>query len=215
MIVAAGAGTRLGGETPKALRVLAGRPILAYSIESLRASGAIEGIVVVGPEPVREAAVASGCDAAEGGETRQRSVYAGLQAAPSSSEFVLVHDAARPLASSRLIARVAAALGTHDAVVPCIPVADTLKRSAGGEAVEETVSREGLWRAQTPQGFRLSLLLDAHDRARSFRFDATDDAALVERFGVKPAIVAGDELNIKITIPADLELAEAILAARR
>lgn len=216
VVVAAGAGTRLGGGTPKALRILGGRPMLAYSIDALRSARDIEGIVVVGPEAVRDAAVAAGCDATDGGATRQASVLCGLQATPSSADLVLVHDAARPLVTRELVAHVLEALEANDAVVPCLPVADTLKRSSTGEAIEETVSRDGLWRAQTPQGFRRSVLLGAHERAlRDGITEATDDSALVERIGVKPFIVTGDERNVKVTTPGDLRLAEALLESLR
>lgn len=212
VVPAAGAGERLGRGDPKALRTLAGRTMIERVVRTFLAAPSIGGMIVVGPEGVLAAARrGSPCVVgAAGGISRQASVRAGLAALPGEADVVLVHDAARPLVSVDLIERVAIATTHAEAVVPALPVTDTIKRSSG-ELVEETVARHDLWRAQTPQGFAVAALVEAHDRAVVEGFEGTDDASLVERLGIKPVIVEGEEWNIKITTAADLELAESIL----
>jgi 2-C-methyl-D-erythritol 4-phosphate cytidylyltransferase len=215
IVPAAGTGTRLGGEVPKALAEIAGRPLVAHVVLALLEARSIDGIVVVGPAEVFHA-VEGWCPdvvGVEGGATRQESVLAGLAVVPDGAARVLVHDAARPLASPDLIERVVAATRRADAVVPGLPVHDTLKRAAG-DTIVETVDRDALWRAQTPQGFRTYVLKTAHERAARDGFDATDDAAIVERFGVKPLLVRGEEWNFKVTTPEDLDVADALIRAR-
>ena len=215
VVPAAGLGTRLGGRTPKALSELAGRPLIAHVVLALLEARSITGIVVVGPAEVFHAVEAWCSDVAgvEGGFTRQESVRAGLALVPDSASRVVVHDAARPLVTPDLIERVVAGTRRADAVVPALPVNDTLKRG-DGDAVAETVPREGLWRAQTPQGFRTYVLKMAHERALVDGFEGTDDAALVEHFGVKPALVRGEEWNFKVTTREDLDVADALMRAR-
>ncbi|HSG79677.1 MAG TPA: 2-C-methyl-D-erythritol 4-phosphate cytidylyltransferase, partial [Acidimicrobiia bacterium] len=164
------------------------------------AAGGVDHVVVVGDVP----------DGIPGGERRRDSVRAGLDALGGSAEWVLVHDAARPLASADLVGRVIARLvaGDVDGVVPVVAVRDTLKRVDGGRIVE-TVDRAPLVAAQTPQGFRVRTLLAAHDADRA---DASDDALLVERAGGTVVTVEGDPVNMKITYAGDLAVAEALLA---
>ncbi len=196
VIVAAGSGTRFGRS--KHDTEMAGRPLWTWSVAAFEAAGACE-IVVVGDVP----------GGVPGGSRRLDSVYAGLKALTAGSPFVLVHDAARPLVSVRLIEAVVNALVRTDAhgVIPALPVTDTIKRIDGVEIVE-TIPRAELVTVQTPQGFRTEALLRAH--AAGTAHDATDDATLVERDGGTVIVVDGDRENLKITFPGDLALAEAI-----
>jgi 2-C-methyl-D-erythritol 4-phosphate cytidylyltransferase len=214
-------GTRLGPGAPKALRHLAGAPLLAHVIRRLCRSPSVAHVVVAAPpdgvEAVRallvEITAQLPVEVVAGGATRQRSVAQALAAVPSTYPIVLVHDAARAFAPPELIERVAAAVRDgHDAVIPVLPVVDTIKRVDDAGHVMATVERADLRSVQTPQGFRRVVLEAAHrthDEA-----DATDDAGLVERLGVKVYCVAGSEAAIKITRPADLLVAEALGLAR-
>jgi 2-C-methyl-D-erythritol 4-phosphate cytidylyltransferase len=216
VIAAAGAGARLGAAGPKALLTLAGESLLARCLSTFLAHPAVTAVVTVVPDPA--APEVRGLDGrrvriVQGGAERQDSVRAGLSVLPEV-DVVLVHDAARPFAGPDLIDAVAAAAFLHGAALPALPLSDTLKRVDTEGRVGGTIPREGLFTAQTPQGFRGDLLRRAHEAAARDGIRATDDAALVERMGVAVQIVAGDPLNIKITTPADLLLAEAILVAR-
>jgi 2-C-methyl-D-erythritol 4-phosphate cytidylyltransferase len=196
VVVAAGRGERFGAA--KHGVALGGRYLWEWARDALLAGG-VDGVVLVGPVP----------GGVEGGERRRDSVLAGLAALPVEASYVLVHDAARPLASPDLARRVIERLLADDvdAVVPVLTVADTVKRIEG-DRVAGTIERSGLALAQTPQGFRLSTLLAAHAGSRE---DAGDDAALIERMGGTVAVIVGEARNIKITFPADLALAEALL----
>lgn len=216
ILVAAGSGERLGADRPKAFAALGGRPLLAESLERLDASDWIDAIVVVAPpeweEPailLAEELVASKVAAVvTGGATRSESVAAGLAEVPAEALVVVVHDAARPLVSDEVIARVLGALSDGvDGAVPGLPVADTVKRVAGGR-VAETVERTGLVTVQTPQAFLADRLRAAYagDVAGS-----TDCASLVERAGGSVAVVAGDPALVKVTTPQDLARVEALL----
>jgi len=210
LIVAAGRGVRAGGGLPKQYRTLGGRPVLARALTPFRAHRAIAEIrVVIHPDDrgLYEQAVGDldlGAPVA-GGATRQASVRAGLEAlaaAESPPDVVLIHDAARCSLPADVITRVIAAVDEATGAVPALPVADTLKRAAG-EMIETTVSREGLWRAQTPQGFPFPAILAAH-RAAAGR-EMTDDAAVAETAGLAVRIVEGTEANRKLTHAADFE----------
>lgn len=217
IIVAAGEGSRFGG--PKAFSPLGGAPMLAYSLDAIGEVKGIEGLVVVvhpktSPDAVRRLAEPSiALELVTGAETRQRSVHAGLERVPTQVEQVVVHDAARPLVTPMLFESALNALDHAAGAVVAIPASDTMKR-AEDDRVVETISREGLWRAQTPQAFRAAVLRDAHERAEAEGFEATDDALLLERIGETVAIVPGDERNIKVTTQEDVAIAEAIIAAR-
>lgn len=197
VIVAAGAGVRFGG--PKHAALLAGRELWRWSFEALEAGGAGQ-IVVVGE-------VEGGVP---GGPRRQDSVAAGLRSFEAPPEYVLVHDAVRPLADASLVRRVADRLlvGDVDGVVPVVPVRDTLKVVRDGR-VAETADRSTIAFAQTPQGFRFQAIRDAHDAVAE---DVTDDAAMIEAIGGSVAIVDGDPGNLKVTLPSDLAIAEALLS---
>jgi 2-C-methyl-D-erythritol 4-phosphate cytidylyltransferase len=205
IVVAAGRGMRFG--TPKQFLELAGTRLVDRAVEACAA--ACDAVVVVLPPdlewdgPPVHAAV-------PGGATRSDSVRAGLAALPATVEIVIVHDAARPLASRALFdAVITAVRDGADSAVPALPVADTLKRVDGGRVLG-TVARDDLFAVQTPQAFRADVLHAAHASADT----ATDDAALVEHRGGCVVVVPGDVANFKITAPSDLELAAAMLAAR-
>ena len=221
IVPAAGRGERLGPGAPKALRTLAGLPILVHAVRALASARSIDLVVVAAPEDgVDEArSMLAGIDTeaeiviVAGGETRQGSVARALLALPSDVDVVLVHDAARPLVPPDVVDRVAAAVRSgHEAVIPTLGVADTIKEVDDGLVVG-TLDRSRLHAVQTPQGFARAILQRAH--AASEGNDATDDAGLVERMGVPVHVVAGDEEAFKITRPLDLVLAEAILVRRR
>jgi 2-C-methyl-D-erythritol 4-phosphate cytidylyltransferase len=216
LIVAAGRGERLGAARPKALAELAGRPLLQWSVDALRAVASIERIVVALPPGV---AAPAGTIGAPGGAVRSESVRLALAAAGGApgSETVLVHDAARPLLSGELAERVIeAARGEGvDAAVAAAPVTDTVKRVDGGRAVLETLDRSGLWAVQTPQVFRRATLERALDVPNEVLAQATDDAWLVERMGGRVLVVEAPRENLKVTTPLDLALAELLVGRRR
>ena len=221
IVPAAGRGERLGPGAPKALRTLAGQPMLLHAVRALAAARSIDLVVVAAPEDgVDEArSILAGLDTeaeiviVSGGETRQDSVARALLALPADVDVVLVHDAARPLVPPDVVDRVSAAVrGGHDAVIPTLGVVDTIKEVDDGVVVG-TLDRSRVHAVQTPQGFARAVLQRAH--ASSEGSDATDDAGLVERMGVMVHTVAGDEEAFKITRPLDLVLAEAILVRRR
>ena len=215
LIVAAGRGARMGSPIPKALLPLGGVPILARAVAVFSAHPRV-GLVVVVVSDIDVARRALGEAAARvvlvsGGPERQDSVRLGL-AAVGGASLVLVHDAARPLVPRRVVDAVLEAAARHGAAVPAIPVRDTVKRRTPGGAIAGTVPRDDLALAQTPQGFRTDLLREAYAQADREGFFGTDDATLLERSGVAVTLVPGSIRNIKITTPADLRLAEAILA---
>lgn len=173
-------------------------------------------VVVISPDdrPLADAALIGlpGIIFVAGGASRQGSVRAGLEAlADIAPEFVLIHDAARPLVTGQIVDDVLAALDTNDGAIPAAAVTDTLKAGRDG-LISGTVPREGLWRAQTPQGFRFSKILAAHRAAADV--DLTDDAAVAERAGMTVALVPSPATNIKLTSPEDFQMAEALLAAQ-
>jgi 2-C-methyl-D-erythritol 4-phosphate cytidylyltransferase len=218
LLVAAGVGTRLGIERPKAFAQLAGRPLLAESIDRLDRCAVVDAIVVAAPagweEPTillsEELAATKVVSCVTGGATRVESVRAALGEVPDDALVVLVHDAARPLVDDAVVERVLEPLGQgFDGAVPALPLEDTVKRVAGG-VVEETVEREGLFRAQTPQAFLAPVLKRAFDADLG---GATDCASLVERAGGRVAVVEGDAKLVKVTTAVDLALVEALLEA--
>jgi 2-C-methyl-D-erythritol 4-phosphate cytidylyltransferase len=216
VLVAAGAGTRLGDEQPKAFAALGGRPLLAESLERLERSGWVDAIVVVAPpgweEPVillaEEVVAAKVSAVVPGGATRAESVRAGLDEVPASALVVIVHDAARPLVEDDVIERVIAPLAEGwDGAVPALPLADTVKRVKGHEVVE-TLDRADLVAVQTPQAFRAETLRAAVSGDLA---GATDCASLVERTGGRVRVVAGDPRLLKVTTRDDLRDVERLL----
>ncbi len=216
LIVAAGKGERAAASTPKQYLALLGQTMLRRSIEAFggRADTFIKVVIGVGQEAHYRVATA-GLDLsppAIGGVTRQESVRRGLETlADAAPDFVLIHDAARPLVSPRLIDGVIAALQAGaEAAIPLLSVADTLRKQESGKWI--TVPREGLLRAQTPQGFRFAPILKAHrDHAAH---EVTDDMALAELAGLKIVAVPGEETNMKVTNAEDFAVAEGLLSAR-
>ena len=210
IIVAAGRGSRAGGEIPKQWQSLAGQPVLAHT---LAAFAGLRRVLVIHPDD-RARAEALGNDAliVAGGETRAESVRNALEAlAGSGVTRVLIHDGARPLVSADLIARMLAALDEGPAAAPALAVTDALWRDDEGR-VAGTQSREGLWRAQTPQAFHFDEILAAH---RAHPGEAADDVEVARAAGLPVAIVEGAEDNLKLTWPGDFARAEAILKGRR
>jgi 2-C-methyl-D-erythritol 4-phosphate cytidylyltransferase / 2-C-methyl-D-erythritol 2,4-cyclodiphosphate synthase len=217
LVVAAGRGTRVDGAVPKQYLRLGGQPLLRHALEALRAHRGIGALrVVFHPDdrPLYDAAT-YGLELlppVAGGAARQDSVRLGLESlsdlAPSR---VLIHDAARPFVDDALLDRVLGALDGADGAIPALPVSDTVKRGADG-LVTATLDRAGLWRAQTPQGFRYDKILAAHRLATGGDFP--DDAAVAERAGLTVRLVAGSEDNFKVTTADDLRRAERMVDAR-
>ena len=208
IVTAAGRGTRAGGGEPKQWRDLAGRSILARSLDAF--AGFDRVVLVVHPDDMARAIrdFAGGVTIVTGGETRAASVMAGLQALEGQATHVLIHDGARPLVGDAVIQGVIDALqGGAPAAAPALPVSDALWKGADG-AVTATTPRDGLFRAQTPQGFALDQISNAH---RLHPHDAADDVELALRAGITVAITPGSEDNLKITFPADFARAERIL----
>ncbi|MEB3263662.1 MAG: 2-C-methyl-D-erythritol 4-phosphate cytidylyltransferase [Synechococcus sp.] len=223
LIAAAGSGRRMGADGNKLLLEVAGRPVLAWTLEAALACGAISWIGLVG-QPVDQEAIAAIVAAArprrpvvwiQGGDTRQESVSRGLAALPPEARHVLIHDGARCLVDPELIARCAAAVEAGAAVIAAAPVTDTIKRVDGEGVIQETPDRAWLWGAQTPQGFAVEQLRQGHERAEAEGWSVTDDASLFERLGWPVRVIEAPPSNIKITTPFDLTIAEAVLAGRR
>jgi 2-C-methyl-D-erythritol 4-phosphate cytidylyltransferase/2-C-methyl-D-erythritol 2,4-cyclodiphosphate synthase len=217
VVVAAGSGLRAGPGEPKAWRTLGGKPIVRWSVEGLLSAGAREVVVVVARDRLAQADEAlaglEGWKAVTGGRTRAESVQAGLAAITAGrNQPVLVHDAARPFVARAHVDRLLAALEVADGAILTLPVPDTLKRGEG--LVDETVSRDGLWRAQTPQAFRFGRLKAAYRRWPATE-EPTDDAAVMERAGGNVAMTPGDPMLMKLTYPEDFLLAEQLAASRR
>jgi 2-C-methyl-D-erythritol 4-phosphate cytidylyltransferase len=215
IVAAGGRGERLGAATPKALVLLAGEPLVVHACRALHAAG-IDEVVVAAPTESVDAVTSllPGVRVVAGGVTRTASVRRALAELSSEVDIVLVHDAARALAPPALVRRVVETVaGGADAVVPVVAVADTVKQVDESGAVVATVDREMLRAVQTPQGFRRSVLLAAHD-AVDAGADVTDDAGLVERIGVAVVTVPGAADAMKVTTPTDLLLAEALLRDR-
>ena len=214
LVVAAGRGTRLGGERPKQYRALGGQTLLRHSVERLVGHPRVDHVRVVyhpADQALYDDAVA-GLDLlppVPGGAARQDSARLGLESLESLAPTrVLIHDAARPLIDHALIDRMIDALADQPGAIPVLPVADTVKRGRNG-VVHETLDRATLWRAQTPQAFRFADILAAHDAAA--RRELTDDAAVAEAAGLAVALVAGAEENFKVTTEADLQRARQLL----
>ncbi len=215
LIPAAGSGTRIGAAVPKQYAALAGKTMLEHAIDALLCEPRIDRVlVVVAPGDTRCQALALDSRvgwAAVGGSSRAHSVRNGLRALqPQADDWIVVHDAARPCLSRDELTDLIDAVTADDVGgLLALPVADTLKRAAGGRATQ-TIDRSFLWRALTPQVFRAGLLERAFDAAGGLD-EVTDEAAAIERLGLQPLLVVGAATNIKVTTPADWPLAEAIL----
>jgi len=233
LIAAAGSGRRMGARGNKLLLPLAGRPLLAWTLEAALACDEIRWIGVVG-QPVDAEAIAAlvaevrqGATARSplapvvwivGGDTRQDSVRRGLAALPEDAEQVLIHDGARCLVEADLLHRCCEALGeavqAGAGIVAATAVTDTIKEVGEGGLIKTTPDRSVLWAAQTPQGFGVGPLRQAHARAEAQGWTVTDDAALFERLGWPVQVLEAPPSNIKVTTPFDLTVAEAVLRTR-
>lgn len=215
VLPAAGAGTRLGGDT-KQFRSLGGDPVFRQALKAFRGHSEVSGVVLVVPETdVSRCAedVAGGgvpTVVVAGGATRQESVRNGVRSVPQETDLVLVHDSVRPFVSQELISRVIAATAEHGAAAPAIPVADTLRRIIPGSLFGTSLTRDGVFRMQTPQGARLDWLRDALEHAGRETINLTDEVEVLQRAGHSVRLVEGDGQNFKITRPADWELAQQL-----
>ncbi len=222
IIPAAGSGTRLGGGVAKQFLDLQGIPILAHTLQRFEQHPAIDVIAIAGSstvelitEIVRTIRASKVIWIGTGGPRRQDSVWNALQALGDAAlQIVLIHDAVRPFVAPTLIDAVIDATVTYGAAIPVIPPNDTIKEGPGGGFVKITPDRSKLWMVQTPQGFRYDLIIDAYRQAEQDQFTGTDDASLVEHFGVPVKMVQGSRDNFKITTGEDLEIAR-YLASRK
>ena len=223
VLVAAGSSTRMGAGERKPFLRIGGRALLEHACAAFGALPAVTSIVVVVRpddldriEELRRAspAMARVERVVPGGAERADSVRAGVEAAPAGVELIAVHDAARALIEPATIARALETAAREGSALVAVPVRDTIKRAPDGERAEETLDRAPLWAAQTPQVFRATVLRELVARAAALGFAPTDDAALWERWVGPVPLVRGEETNLKITTPADLALAEAILERR-
>jgi len=221
LIAAAGSGRRMGADGNKLLLPVAGRPVLAWTLDAALACEAISWIGIVG-QPIDADPIAGLVAAAAptkpvqwilGGDTRQESVSRGLAALPPEAAGVLIHDGARCLVEPELLSRCAAAVNAGLAVIAATPVTDTIKEVNGG-TITATPERSRLWAAQTPQGFGVEQLRNAHATASREGWEVTDDAALYERLGLAVQVLEAPASNIKLTTPFDLTIAAAVLSQR-
>jgi len=220
VIVAGGSGSRMTLSIRKQYLVLGNRPVLVHALAAFDACEAIEAIYLVVPAADMEFCRKQICPASAcrkpvhlvaGGQQRQDSVFAGLSAAKGHAELVAIHDGVRPFILPAQIAESLAQAGRHGACILATPASETLKECAEKGWIARTLDRGKIWMAQTPQTFRFDLIHRAHLHARVNGLTATDDAQLVEIQGLPVALIPGSPLNIKITRPEDLLLAEAIL----
>ena len=222
LIPAAGMGRRMGSDRNKLLLTLLGKPLLAWTLLAAEEARDISWIGIMGQiadQPdfkaiLAELSLSKPVQLILGGETRQESVYNGLQALPAAAERVLIHDGARCLATPQLLDRCAAALLDCPGLIAAVPVKDTIKVVDETGIIQDTPDRRQLWAAQTPQGFEVQLLKQCHNKGRDSGWEVTDDAALFERSGLPVRIVEGEETNLKVTTPVDLAIAEFILRQR-
>ena len=221
LIAAAGSGRRMGADRNKLLLPLAGRPLIAWTLDAAMKAERISWIGLVGQEVDRDDIVSLLNNVQKpvvwihGGSTRQESVLRGLDALPEQAEHVLIHDGARCLAEPDLFDRCAVALEQGGALIAATPVTDTIKKVNGDGLIQETPLRSELWAAQTPQGFSVDQLRQGHAEALKKGWTVTDDASLYERLGWPVRVLDAGPSNIKVTTPFDLTVAEAVLALRR
>ena len=224
VIPAAGLGARMGGTLPKQYLQIGSVPLLVYSLRILDAIEAITDIILAVPEAdlgycqdaiVQGFGIKKVSQVVAGGRRRQDSVRNALSAITSSPEFVLVHDAARPFVTVSMVNHALEMAYQVGGAVVAIPMPDTVKRVDATGRIQETLKRDPLWLIQTPQVFRFSWLVEAHQFAESKSLEVTDDASIIERLGYPVSVVPGSTTNIKITRPEDLQLGEAILSSQR
>lgn len=222
VIVAAGEGKRMGGQLPKPFLPLAGRPLILHTLSRFASSLVRKVILVAAERELSRCQDLIGSDPQvqrlefilqAGGIRRQDSVHRGLARLDSDCEVVVIHDGVRPFVSSLLIDRCVEVASREGAVVVGVPVRDTIKRVTADRLVGETLPRNLLWEIQTPQVFRSEIIREAYDRAQRESAEAADDATLVERLGTGVRLLEGERANIKITLPQDILLAEAMIRA--
>lgn len=223
IIVAAGAGRRVGEAMTKTYLPIAGRPLILRTLDRIFATPAISNIILVvaasdieycrGLLSAESSFNQRPCDLQAGGATRQQSVRCGLEKLQANTDMVMIHDGARPFVSPALIERCIHAAVLKGAAVVGVPVRDTIKRVSDEGYIQSTPERSGLWEIQTPQVFQRGLIVAAYDWAMREGLEATDDAMVVERMGKPVFVVEGERSNFKITVPEDLQLAEAMIRA--
>lgn len=222
IIPAAGQGKRMGAGKNKLLLTLEGVPVLIHTLKVFEADAECSGIILpIHPDDeaefkllLKDYGIHKVSSLIIGGKERQDSVYNGLKALGSFNGVVLVHDAARPFIKAETIHALVEAASKEGGAIVAVPVKDTIKKAVNSQVIE-TVERSSLWAVQTPQAFRVSILLEAHNKAASEQFTGTDESSLVERLPHPVAIIEGDYDNIKLTTPEDLYFAEAILRKRK
>jgi 2-C-methyl-D-erythritol 4-phosphate cytidylyltransferase len=222
LIPAAGMGRRMGSDRNKLLLTLLGKPLLAWTLLAAESTPNISWIGIIGQpedfvdfqEIILSLALTTPVKMIKGGDTRQESVYNGLQALPKGAKQVLIHDGARCLATAELFDRCTEALNTCEGFIAAIAVKDTIKIVDERKYIKDTPDRSNLWAAQTPQGFQVDLLKDCHEKGKQLGWEVTDDAALFEKCDLPVKIVEGEETNLKVTTPVDLAIAEFILRQR-
>ncbi|AZB41229.1 2-C-methyl-D-erythritol 4-phosphate cytidylyltransferase [Bacillus sp. FJAT-42376] len=220
VIPAAGQGKRMNAGMNKQFIELEGKPVIAHTLAVFEEDPACSGIILVINEAergefmnmIQRFSFSKVKKIASGGAERQESVYNGLKYA--SEPIVFIHDGARPFIEYPVLQDLAAAAEREGAATLAVPVKDTIKRVEHGEVLE-TVERSSLWAVQTPQAFRLSAILHAHDAAERDHYQGTDDASLIERLGQKVHVITGTYANLKLTTPEDLLIADAILKQRK
>jgi 2-C-methyl-D-erythritol 4-phosphate cytidylyltransferase len=220
LITAAGKGQRMQNQTPKQYLPLGGRPILAQTIQVFEKSTSVDEIYVIVPaeqmemvekEIVEKYEFKKVLKVVRGGKLRQQSVWNGLKAIRSECSIVIIHDGVRPFVTQKMIEQSIKAAAETGAAVVAVPAKDTVKRAVKGKKIQ-TLPREEIWLAQTPQSFQFALLMKAYQKANKEEITGTDDAFLVEQLGHPIALIEGDYTNIKITTPEDLAFAETILS---
>tara|TARA_B100000029_G_scaffold482199_1_gene531955 strand:+ start:400 stop:1080 length:681 start_codon:yes stop_codon:yes gene_type:complete len=221
LIAAAGSGSRMGASRNKLLLQLAGRPVLAWTLDAVLAAEKINWVGIVG-QPLDKPSIMNLVEGSNkpiqwinGGSTRQQSVQLGLAALPPEAKHVLIHDGARCLVEPALINKCSEAVSAGDAVIAATPVIDTMKRVNNEGFILNTLERSELWAAQTPQGFFVSELVEGHSLAIENGWEVTDDASLYERLGWPVRILESAPSNIKVTTPFDLTIAEAVISMRK
>jgi len=223
IIVAAGSGKRMGRSTKKQFLSIGSKPILTYTLDVFDSIDEVDRIILVIPggwkrycqkEIIEKYGYKKEIELTGGGARRQDSVACGLALVPSDYEIVVIHDGVRPFVTRRMIVESIAKARKFGACVAAVPVSDTVKMAKSNGIIEKTLSREYLWRVQTPQTFRLSLIKKAYAKALKDRFYGTDDAQLVERMNKPVKVISGDYRNIKITTKEDLILAERLLSRK-
>ncbi len=220
IIVAGGLGKRLGETPPKQFLLLKGKPVLSWTISKFEECPLVDGIILVIPAKMKDYTrehvlsphgYEKVKNVLEGGKERKDSVLEGLRMLQTNTDTVLVHDGVRPIISQKLIIEVIRATQRWEAVVPALPIRETIKEIGQDSLVETTLDRKKMCLIQTPQGFKRDLICQAYEEARKQGWQANDDASLVERLGVRVKAIPGEETNIKITSPQDLVVSQLFL----